>query len=59
MSSISLCRCSFETEQRRQYMGIDVEKNPIPDSYKPDSGDYVAPTTKFETLTNQKVDFII
>lgn len=50
-------RRSFETEQRKEFRGIDVVDHPMMKSYKKDSEEYEVPKVKFETKTNQKLDY--
>ena len=48
-------RTSFVTEQMQQYPGVNVEHHPVPDSFKPETGDYSPPSVKFEDMTKHKV----
>ncbi|CAD5118516.1 unnamed protein product [Dimorphilus gyrociliatus] len=50
-------RRSFETEQRREFKGIDVVDHPMMKSCKKESDEYETPKVKFETKTNQKLDY--
>ena len=49
------CRRSFETEQRKQFPGIDTRLHPMMKSSKKEEEAYKLPTVQFETMTSQKV----
>ena len=49
-------RRSFETEQRKQFPGIDTRVHPMMKSSKKEEEAYKLPSVQFETMTSQKVN---
>ena len=45
----------FDTEQRRNFKGVDINDFPAPKPIIKDNNIYLPPSVKFETNTNQKV----
>ncbi|XP_070548491.1 stabilizer of axonemal microtubules 1-like [Ptychodera flava] len=50
-------RLNFETEQRKEFQGIDTKKHPRMALMKKEPDKYEPPTVKFETMTSNKVDY--